>query len=480
VLYKEHNPYFRRGIEREFTMNIPRRDFLKKYILSVAGLAISCCLTPKDQVFSSFEDSVPYGYGLLKKDRKKVLDLPAGFSYQIISKAGDKMDDGFYVPYLADGMGAFEGPDGLTIILRNHEIHFENPDWVGAFKGKKMLWEKLDEELIFDTYPDGRPLLGAVTTLVYDTKKKRLKSQHLSLVGTVNNCSGGPTPWGTWISCEENCQNAGDVCLLNHGYAFEIPVSIEPKIAKPVPLKAMGRFTREGIAVDPKTNVIFQTEDKTDSLLYRFIPKKPGALLEGGRLQCLAVVGKPQLDTRNWKVQTIQPGTTFDVYWIDLDNPESQEDDLRLRGFDKGAARFASGEGIFYHGEAAYFTCTNGGTDAKGQIWRYFPSPYEGTPQEKDSPGRLELFVEPNDPEILDHPDQLAVAPWGDIFVCEDGDKQQYVVGITQKKQFYKFALNALDDSELTGVWFSPDETIMFLNNLKSGLTFAITGPWKK
>ena len=118
-------------------MNIPRRDFLKKYILSVASLAVSCCTTPKDQVFSSFEDSIPYGYGPLKKDRKKVLDLPAGFSYQIISKAGDKMDDGFYVPYLADGMGAFEGPDGLTIILRNHEIHFENPDWVGAFKGKK-------------------------------------------------------------------------------------------------------------------------------------------------------------------------------------------------------------------------------------------------------------------------------------------------------------------------------------------------------
>jgi secreted PhoX family phosphatase len=461
-------------------MKISNRELLKKIFLAATVLAISCCAASKDEALFFAKDSFPYGYGPLKRDRKKILDLPKEFSYKVISKAGDKMDDGFYVPYLADGMGTFEGFDGVTIILRNHEIRFENQDWIGAFKGKKKLWEKLDKELIFDTYPDGRPLLGAVTTLVYDTKKKKLISQHLSLIGTINNCSGGTTPWGTWISCEENCENAGEVCLLNHGYAFEIPASIEPKIVKPVPLTVMGRFTREGIAVDPKTNVIFQTEDKTDSLFYRFIPNKPGELLEGGRLQCLAVVDKAQLDTRNWKVQKIAPGTTFEVHWIDLDNPDSEEDDLRLRGFDKGAALFASGEGIFYHEGTVYFACTNGGTDAKGQIWKYFPSPYEGTPKETVSPGKLELFVEPNDPEILDHPDQLTVTPWGDIFVCEDGSGDQYVVGITPERQFYKFARNAVDETELAGVCYSPDKTTMFLNNMKSGLTFAITGPWKK
>ncbi|MGB3862829.1 MAG: alkaline phosphatase PhoX [Candidatus Aminicenantaceae bacterium] len=426
------------------------------------------------------KNSVPYGYGPLKKDRRGVIDLPEGFEYKIISRMGDKMDDGFYVPGLPDGMGTFPGPDGLTIILRNHEVRFENQDWVGAFKGKKKLWEKLDKDLIYDTYPEGKPLLGAVTTLVYNTKMKKLISQHLSLVGTVNNCSGGSTPWGTWISCEENCENSGDVCLLNHGYAFEIPVSTESKIIKPVPLKSMGRFTREGIAVDPKSNVIYQTEDKTDCLFYRFLPNKAGMLSEGGRLQCLAIIDKPKLDTRNWKVQRIPPGQAFDVYWIDLENPDAEEDDLRLRGHEKGATLFASGEGIVYHDGAVYFSCTNGGTDAKGQIWRYFPGPYEGKTEEKDSPGRLELFVEPNNLKILDHPDQLAVSPWDDIFVCEDGDGEQFLVGITQERQFYKFARNALDESELSGVCFSLDETTMFVNNLKSGLTFAITGPWKK
>ena len=462
-------------------MGMNRREFIKKSgFCSLGFLAARFGLIESNPNVFSFGTEEEYGYGKLRKDRRKVLDLPKGFSYKIISKAGDKMDDGFYVPYLADGMGTFEGPDGLTIILRNHEIRFENPDWTGPFKGKKKLWEKLDRELIFDFYPDGKPLLGGVTTLVYDTNKKKLTSQHLSLIGTVNNCSGGTTPWGTWITCEENCENAGDVCLLNHGYAFEVSVSTQPKIDKPVPLSSMGRFTREGVAVDPRSNAIYQTEDKTDSLLYRFLPDNPQGLSEGGRLQCLAVVGKPRLDTRNWKVQRIPPGETFKVYWIDLDNPDAEEDDLRLRGYAKGAARFASGEGIFYYDGAIYFVCTNGGTEAKGQVWRYIPSPNEGTSQEKESPGQLELFVEPNDPKILDHPDQMTVAPWGDVFLCEDGDDDQYLVGITQQKQFYRFARNALDDSELAGVCFSPDETTMFVNNLKSGLTFAITGPWKK
>lgn len=462
-------------------MDISRREFLKKSILSASSLIISCCATYEDRPISFMnKNSVLYGYGLLKKDPRGVIDLPDGFKYKIISRMGDKMNDGFYVPGLPDGMATFPGPDGVTVILRNHEIRFESPDWIGAFKGKKKLWEKLDKDLIYDTYPDGKPLLGAVTTLVYDTTKKKLISQHLSLVGTVNNCSGGSTPWGTWISCEENCMNSGDVCLLNHGYAFEIPVATEPKIIKPVPLRSMGRFTREGIAVDPKSNIIYQTEDKTDSLFYRFVPNNPEGLTEGGKLQCLAVVGKPQLDMRNWKVQSIPAGKVFDVYWIDLDNPDADEDDLRLRGYAKGAARFGSGEGVFYHDGAVYFVCTNGGTDAKGQIWSYFPSSYEGVPQEKNSPGRLELFVEPNNPEILDHPDQMTVAPSGDVFVCEDGYDDQYLVGITQQKQFYRFARNALNFSELAGVCFSPDETTMFVNNLKSGLTFAITGPWTK
>jgi len=100
-------------------------------------------------------------------------------------------------------------------------------------------------------------------------------------------------------------------------------------------------------------------------------------------------------------------------------------------------------------------------------------------PGENESPGKLELFIELNDKKILENPDQLAMAPWGDLLVCEDGEGEQYLLGITPQRKIYRFARNASSDSEFSGTTFSPDDSTMFLNDLKSGLTFAITGPWK-
>ena len=83
--------------------------------------------------------------------------------------------------------------------------------------------------------------------------------------------------------------------------------------------------------------------------------------------------------------------------WIDLDDIEAPNGDLRRRGFAAGAARFARGEGMWYGDGSVFFACTNGGRIKRGQIWKYTPSPQEGTPDETDAPGTLELFVEPND-----------------------------------------------------------------------------------
>jgi hypothetical protein len=80
----------------------------------------------------------------------------------------------------------------------------------------------------------------------------------------------------------------------------------------------------------------------------------------------------------------------------------------------------------------------------------------------------------------MDHPDHITVTPWGDIFACEDGDKGNYLLGITPQRRIYKFAWNALNESDLTGVCFSADGGTMFLNILEPGLTLAVTGPWKK
>ncbi len=419
------------------------------------------------------------GYGDLVRDPQKIFDLPEGFSYQIISRAGQQMSDGFLVPHRCDAMATFPGPNGMTLIVRNHEVNSDADAGEGAFGREYELLSRLPTEALYDACKNSKPALGGTTTLVFDTRTQRLEAQHLSLAGTLRNCAGGPTPWNSWISCEETVERAGDRLAQNHGYTFEVPASAEFKIAPPIPLKAMGRFNHEAVAVHPPTSIVYQTEDRGDGLLYRFLPHQPKRLADGGKLQALCVIDQPSLDTRNWEEQKVAVGISLTVKWIDLEDIDAPNDDLRQHGFAQGAARFARGEGAWYGNDAIYFACTNGGRNKKGQIWRYLPSRFEDTPDEQKEPGKLELFVEPNDSNLVENADNLTVAPWGDLIVCEDGDNEQFLVGVTPEGEFYKLGKNAASHSELAGVTFSPDGTTLFVNIQHDGLTLAITGPWR-
>jgi secreted PhoX family phosphatase len=175
----------------------------------------------------------------------------------------------------------------------------------------------------------------------------------------------------------------------------------------------------------------------------------------------------------------VKTGDILPVIWLDLEDVDPKKDNLRIRGFQQGAALFASGEGMDYVDGTVYFDCTNGGRIKAGQIWRYIPSPYEGTEQESESLGQLELLVEVTDRAVLENPDQMCATPWGDVFVCEDGFHDQYLMGVTPQGEVYRFAYNSMDESEFTGVCFSPDGSTMFFNYLDMGITFAVTGPWK-
>ena len=151
-----------------------------------------------------------------------------------------------------------------------------------------------------------------------------------------------------------------------------------------------------------------------------------------------------------------------------------------MRGHAMGAALFARGEGMWYGLDAIFFACTNGGSAKKGQVWRYRPSPYEGTEKEEKAPGGLDLYVEPNDGELVDNADNLTVSPWGDVVLCEDGSGEQFVRGVTPDGKVYSLAYNALNDSEFAGAVFSPDGRALFLNIQRPGITLAITGPWDR
>ncbi len=388
-------------------------------------------------------------YGPLKNDPAKVLDLPRGFEYQVLSRMGRTMSDGLVTPGNHDGMAAFPGKGGRIILVCNHE---SNPDQglASPFGIRNELLSKVDKKYFYDYGFGEQPGLGGTTTVVYNPKTRKVESEFLSLAGTHRNCAGGPTPWNSWVTCEETMRRAGDGIEKDHGYNFEVPVTSKPKLADPIALKAMGRFNHEAVAVDPKSGVVYQTEDRGDGLIYRFIPKVPGKLAQGGRLQALVVKGWTSCDTRNWQdlsTDEFKLNKTYEVEWIDMDDPEAPLDDLRYRGFDAGAARFARGEGMFYSDERVYWVCTNGGRVLKGQVFAYTPSPYEGTDREQEAPAKLELYLEPNDGEIVEMCDNLDVTPDGGLLLCEDGKGDNFLVGVSPAGEWFKLARNATGDT---------------------------------
>ncbi len=450
----------------------------RRTFLTSSGAAISVAFAGLRQALAAGPRAAGPGVGLgpLRSDSDGRVDLPEGFRYSIVSAAGETMDDGLLVPDLHDGMATFARDDGRTLIVRNHENMPEGGR--GAFGAGDALLGKIDQGRLYDDGHGKLAMPGGTTTLVFDTATQKLERHWLSLGGTLRNCAGGPTPWGSWISCEESVIRADDTYARDHGFNFEVPAGADGLVPA-APLTAMGRFNHEAIAVHAPSGVVYQTEDQHDSLLYRFVPDQPGRLAEGGRLQALRVLEAMSLDTRNWHDLTHVPvGRKLAVDWVDLHNVSSPNDDLRHQGFLRGAARFARGEGMWAGDGEIYFACTIGGAGWTGQIWRYVPSAAEGTEAEGETPGQLELFVEPNDPGLLRNCDNITVAPWGDLIVCEDTIGMNRVQGITPRGEIYPIASNLV--SEFAGATFSPDGTTLFVNVQLPGWTLAITGPWER
>jgi len=421
----------------------------------------------------------------LKPDPGGILDLPEGFSYTVVSRAGELMSDGMTVPGLHDGMAAFPGENGTIRLVCNHEIQ---PDWseAGPLHAE---WPDVPEALrrrFYDRGGDVTPGPGGTTTIIYNPARQRTERQFLSLGGTEYNCAGGPTPWGSWLSCEECFESPGRVNYFGkaatrdkrHGYVFEVPAAAD-ELVEAVPIRAMGRFEHEACAVDAGTGIVYMTEDRHHSLFYRYIPDVPGKLHRGGRLQALAIRGRPTASTHNWGATAdIEPGVPLPADWLDLDDVDPADNDLRLRGARIGAATFARGEGLCIAGDRFAFTCTNGGPAQLGQVFTYAPGPFAGTSREADAPGQLQLIAESTPDSLLRNGDNLTMAPWGDLIVCEDTANHCGLVVIKPDGSQYPLADNAYSDSELAGVCFSPDGDIMFVNIQDPGMTLAITGPW--
>lgn len=435
-----------------FPLAADRRRFLATGS-AFAALVASGCQT-RSAVSSGMARAK--GYGPLLPDPEGLIDLPQGFTYRVVSRLGDVMNDGLTVPDDADGMGCFDLGNDKIALVRNHEL---SP---GADSGGELANG-------YGRGPDGKILPGGTTTVVLDAATLKVERQHRSLAGTIRNCAGGITPWGSWLTCEEPGAR-GLKQALDHGYVFEVPAAATGMV-DPVPLKAMGRFNHEAACVDPVTGTVYMTEDRDDGLLYRFIPAVKGKLARGGTLQALALEGIA--DSTNSKAVAVERGQLHTARWIDLDTVEAPEDDLRLRGAAAGATIFARGEGLWMGKDELYFCCTSGGAAGLGQIFR-LATGLGGKPD------RLELYFESVSKDQFNFGDNLCIAPNGHLIVCEDqytAIVDNHLRGIDTLGRPYDFARLRLQ-TEFAGACFSPDGKVLFVNAMSPARTLAITGPW--
>lgn len=415
--------------------------------------------------------------------------LPKGFQYRSFSAAGSMMSDGNLVPLAHDGMGVFNMSDGKFRLVRDHE------DRNSAGNGTTAV-----DANAYDRKG------GGTTTLVVNPFTRELERDFISLSGTTVNCSGGVTPWGSWITCEETNAGIPQGWLKQHGYCFDVPAAANRSVPA-IPIPAMGRFSHEALAVDPQTWIVYETEDNNPagsggmSGFYRFIPNTRDVLVNGGRLQMLAIDGMSQYDAR--ANQTV--GVALPVTWVDIADPNppgSSSTAVFNQGRALGGVRFRRLEGCWWGNGAVYFADTSGGNAGSGQVWEFRPDGDGGT---------LTLIFESGGPSELDSPDNLAVSPQGALLLCEDGDDDQYLRGLTLDGRIFDFALNLQTDHEWAGATFAvadpawndkkirgdhrplgtwSERITLFVNRQGStsglnppspgneGMTFAIWGPW--
>jgi secreted PhoX family phosphatase len=429
-----------------------------------------------------------------RRDGVVRLHVPKGFRYRSFHDTSQTvtLDDGTVLPGRHDGMGAFPGPDGSVLLVRNHEIN--NP--IKAF-GPLTPYDAN---------------AGGGTTTIEVTRHGEVRHAYTSLNGTMMNCSGGVMPWGSWVTCEETVNGpdvgpdftgASNVTLQKpHGYVFEVPAG---GTSDNQPITAAGRFAHEAVSFDPKGGHLYLTEDNFafPSGFYRYKPRQhpmeTGGLDDEGRLQMLAVRGTPLAH-----LEAGQPRRArYKVTWVDIEDPDptfpytpgqtapTTNDEALVHVGDQGrahgAALFSRLEGQVYDRGWVYFTSTQGGGDAMdlddapfstdgfgngyGQVWGYHIASQT-----------LHLIFQSPGPEVLDFPDNVTTSRRGTIVLCEDHVDDNYLRGLTPEGRLFNIALNRIagrTDDEFAGSTFSRDGETLFVNiQASKGLSFAIWGPW--
>lgn len=451
---------------------VSRRSFLAA-LSAGAGVLLVGCGSPGPGSTSATTASAAArtrGYGPLVDDPQGLLSLPAGFRYRVLARQGEtRLDGGEPAPSDPDGAAAFARDGGGSVLVVNHEISGDEPFPVPHVEG-----------LVYD-----RAAHGGTTTLTVGPDGEVL-GHAVSLAGTLNNCAGGRTPWGTWLTCEET----EEVRDRPHGYVFEVDPHDPAANRAPQPVRALGRFAHEAVAVDPDADVVYLTEDAVEpnGSLYRWTapdgarPLGRGSLralpADAGTLQALRATTPEGRHVPDLSAAT-EPGTTYRVEWVTVPDRDATTTPVRRQLPDARITRARKLEGAWWGDGGAYvvssYARADDGSAAEhdGQVW--FLDPAAGTLTLRL---RFGVAADPDAPG--EGPDNITVSPHGGVVVAEDGLGAVHLLGATDHGETYPLARCDVGDeaAEFCGPVFSADGRDLFANLQGPGCTFLVQGPF--
>ncbi|HMJ11672.1 MAG TPA: alkaline phosphatase PhoX [Polyangiaceae bacterium] len=395
-------------------IELPRRRFLGQSLLGMGALVapglIGCSersAEGKRPKRSNFAKIGPLG----PPDANGVR-LAEGFSARIVARAGQRpLESSEFLWHGApDGGATYPAPDGGWIYVSNSES-------IGT---------------------------GGASALCFDAEA-RVTAAYRILEGTNINCAGGPTPWGTWLSCEEHGSGRVHECD---------PFGKEPAIARP----ALGAFKHEAAAVDPRHQHVYLTEDESDGRFYRFVPAN---LTRGG-----------YADLSSGRLEVAVVAEDGSVTWAGVPAPAPEGSATPTRAQVPGSTPFRGGEGVWYHAGVVYFT-----TKGDNRVWAYHVAR-----------STLGVFYDAatNPDPILTGVDNVTVSVAGDVLVAEDGGDMQIVALLPDGTLRAIAQVTGQEGSEITGPAFSPAGNRLYFssqrsevgNGFGSGITYEVTGPF--
>ena len=478
-----------------------------------------------------------------------LLQLPAGFSYVSHGWTGDPMSDGRPTPNVHDAMAVVRsrraGRSIELTLVRNHErglvateaeailaparysTGFVNG--IVTLTGAVTVRVGANNVIRLPGQPDPAPFTGyaagGTTNLAF--RDNRWAGSAASLGGTLGNCAGGPTPWGSWLSCEETVLDFSLIGGRKHGYVFES--AADPALSIAAPIVEMGRFVHEAVAIDPVTGYVYLTEDNRNcSSFFRFVPHDTsgavGSLQRGGRLQAariktILVQAVPQSLAASNNTALLDPriGDEYELEWVDLADPDADPRTVAgqpggvslgvmagptIQALAAGCTRWSRGEGIWFSGGKMFIVDTAAGVNAGGAIGNGDGAVWELSLATM----RLRAVFVSGNPTAGNNPDNVTVSPRGGVLLCEDGGGTtdaygtgNRLLGLNPAGEAYIFCKNNVNlaadqvaaagktvaaadyrNYEFCGACFDPTGRVLFVNMQTPGITVAITGPWAK